>query len=107
MVMNKEEQFETKSKEILDDISESKKQTILLESIEEQLIQLNGKKKTQIKNQVNFETNWAKSKRRGNYFTGFTIMLMAGAIALDIVQIKDLDVIIERVKFVISAWGLM
>jgi len=31
--MNKEEQFETKSKEILDDISEAKKQTELLEML--------------------------------------------------------------------------
>ena len=38
--MNKEEQFESKSKEILDDISEAKKQTVLLESIEEKMIQV-------------------------------------------------------------------
>lgn len=85
----------------------------LLEKILEQEI-ANGEKldklvelkETQVNNQAQFKIDWMKSKKRGTYFTGITFLLMSSAIALDVVQIEDLSIIIERVKLLLSAWGV-
>lgn len=80
-------------------------QTELLSSMCEKLDKLAELKETQVDNQAQFKIDWMKSKKRGTYFTGITFLLMSSAIALDVVQIEDLSIIIERVKLLLSAWG--
>jgi hypothetical protein len=97
MVMNELYKVANKDKEV---------QTELLNSMCDKLDKLVELKDTQIENQAQFKLDWMKSKKRGTYFTGITFLLMSSAIALDVVQIEDLSIIIERVTLLLSAWGV-